>query len=573
MRMALLALLVASLACGSASDPADLILENGRIITVDRDFTIASAMAIKNGKIVATGQVDDIGVYRGPRTRLIDLGGKTVLPGLIDSHSHAASASIIEFDHPVPNMETIEEVLEYIRSRAAALKDGEWIKVSQVFLTRLEEQRYPTRDELDAAAPLNPVIFETGPDASVSSLALEMSGIDEQWEVVDGGPGFVEKDPKTGRLTGILRGCTRYLKYQPPFPAPPPEEHSRLLRQLIRDYNRIGITSIAERWASSDEITLYRKLERQGELTARVYISQRLDAQKPIREIRAQLQAMAASPLFDKEGLVRVAAVKTFVDGGMLTGSAYMRHPWGVSRLYGISDPEYRGLLFITPEKLRQILIACFETDIQFTAHAVGDGAVHTFIDACEDLSDRFELSTRRPVICHANFMSEEAISDVARLGIGVDIQPAWLYLDGRTLRQQFGDERLRWFQPLRSLFEAGAVAGGGSDHMQKIGSRRSINFYDPWLAMWVASTRKARWLEDPIRPEQALSRPQLIQFYTINNARLLQAEDNRGSLEPDKWADFIVISDDLLSCPTEKLRDIEVEQTFLAGKLVYSRD
>ena len=220
MRMALLALLVASLACGSASDPADLILENGRIITVDRDFTIASAMAIKNGKIVATGKVDDIGVYRGPRTRLIDLGGKTVLPGLIDSHSHAASASIIEFDHPVPDMQTIEEVLEYVRSRAATLKDGEWIKVSQVFLTRLEEQRYPTRDELDAAAPLNPVIFETGPDASVSSLALEMSGIDEKWEVVDGGPGFVEKDPKTGRLTGILRGCTRYLKYQPPFPAP-----------------------------------------------------------------------------------------------------------------------------------------------------------------------------------------------------------------------------------------------------------------------------------------------------------------------------------------------------------------
>ena len=573
MRMGVLALLVASFACGSASDPADLILENGRIITVNRLFTIASSMAIKDGKIVATGQVDDMGVYRGPRTRLIDLGGKTVLPGLIDSHSHAASASIFEFDHPVPDMQTIEEVLEYVRSRAAALKDGEWIKVSQVFLTRLEEQRYPTRDELDAAAPLNPVIFETGPDASVSSLALEMSGIDEKWEVVDGGPGFVEKDPESGRLTGILRSCTRYLKYQPPFPAPPPEEHSRLLRQLIRDYNRIGITSIAERWASSDEIALYRKLERRGELTARVYISQRLDAQKPIREIRAQLQAMAASPLFDKEGLVRVAAVKTFLDGGMLTGSAYMRYPWGVSRLYGISDPEYRGLLFITPEKLRQILTACFETDIQFTAHAVGDGAVHTFIDACENLSDRFDISTRRPVICHSNFMSEEAISGVARLGIGVDIQPAWLHLDGRTLRRQFGDERLRWFQPLRSLFEAGAVAGGGSDHMQKIGSRRSINFYDPWLAMWVASTREARWLDDPIRPEQALSRQQLIQFYTINNARLLQAEDDRGSLEPGKWADFIVISDDLLSCPTEKLRDIEVEQTFLAGKLVYPRD
>ena len=108
---------------------------------------------------------------------------------------------------------------------------------------------------------------------------------------------------------------------------------------------------------------------------------------------------------------------------------------------------------------------------------------------------------------------------------------------------------------------------------MQKIGSRRSINFYDPWLAMWVASTRKARWLEDPIAPEQALSRQQVLQFYTINNARLLQAEDERGSLEPGKWADFIVISDDFLNCPTQKLKNIQVEQTFLAGKRVYPPD
>ena len=147
------------------------------------------------------------------------------------------------------------------------------------------------------------------------------------------------------------------------------------------------------------------------------------------------------------------------------------------------------------------IVRATVESGLQFTAHSVGDGAVHALLDAYEEVNKTTPVAPTRPCITHSNFMSREAIEQAARLGVVVDIQPAWLYLDTRTLAAQFGDDRLRYFQPLQSLFEAGVIAGGGSDHMQKIGSLRSINPYNPFLAMWVAITPAGEGLRGPAPP------------------------------------------------------------------------
>jgi predicted amidohydrolase YtcJ len=166
--------------------------------------------------------------------------------------------------------------------------------------------------------------------------------------------------------------------------------------------------------------------------------------------------------------------------------------------------------------------------------------------------------------------MSLEAVQKLVELGVAVDIQPAWLYLDTRTLVAQFGYDRLRYFQPLRSIFEAGAIAGGGSDHMQKIGSLRAINPYNPFLAMWTTITRKAKWYEGQLHPEEALSREQALRFYTINNAYLMFLEDQTGSLEEGKLADMVVVDTDILTCPVDAIKDTKVLQTYLNGKLVY---
>src|SRR5262249_33917958 len=163
------------------------------------------------------------------------------------------------------------------------------------------------------------------------------------------------------------------------------------------------------------------------------------------------------------------------------------------SKIYSISDPKYRGLLFISRDRLLRIVRATTEAGLQFTAHSVGDGAVHTLLSVYEELDRTTPIRKTRPCLTHANFLSKEAIEKSARLGVVLDVQPAWLYLDTRTLVAQFGRERLRYFQPLRGLFAAGVVVGGGSDHMQKIGSRRAINPYDPFQGMWVTLTRRAR--------------------------------------------------------------------------------
>jgi predicted amidohydrolase YtcJ len=553
---------------------ADFILHSGKVVTVDQRFSIQEAIAVRDGHIMQVGRNADILQLRGPHTEVLDLQSRMVIPGLIDSHSHPVDASLTEFDHPIPTMEAIPDVLDYIRACARALKEGEWIVVRQVFITRLREQRYPTRAELDRSAPHHPVLFQTGPDASLNSLALKLSGIDRNFKVTDGGSGFAEKDTRTGEPTGILRNCARYVKVTSPARQASSSDKAQRLTALFADYNSIGITSVADRDAGAEEIALYRELRQRDRLTVRVSVSRHIESTGSLESIQAAIRQVGQDPLFkERDDRLRIIGVKTYLDGGMLTGSAYMRQPWGVSDIYAIHDPTYRGVLFIPPERLVPMVRAAVESGLQFTAHTVGDGAVHALLEAYAEVAKHLPVRNTRPCISHSNFMSREAVQEAARLGVLVDIQPAWLYLDAHTLVKQFGYDRLRYFQPLRSLFDAGVVAGGGSDHMQKLGSLRSINPYNPFLGMATAITRKARQYQGPLHPEEALSRQQALRFYTSNNAQLLFCEDRLGSLEPGKLADLVVIDTDLLTCPEDKIAATQVIRTYVSGKLAYRRD
>lgn len=567
-------LAVTALALPLSAAEADLILHRGKIATVDERFSLREALAVKDGKLLAVGTSAEVLKLKGPRTEVVDLQGRLVIPGLMDSHVHPTGAAMTEFDHPVPDMESIEDVLAYLRGRAQVVPEGEWISLSQVFITRLREQRYPTRAELDSVAPKHPIIYSTGPDASLNSLAMKLSGIDRDFKVTDGGSGFAERDPKTGEPTGILRNCSRYVKTKSSAKPATAAEQAARLKHLFADYNAVGITAICDRNASVGSIEQYRKLRDAGELTVRVSCSQGVGSLGKLEAITDNIRAVAKSPLhLQRDDWLHIIGIKMFLDGGMLTGSAYMRQPWGVSQIYAITDPEYRGVRFIPKDRLVPMVRAAVESGLQFTAHSVGDGAVHGLLEVYEELAkEGLPIRQTRASVTHCNFMSREAVETAARLGVVVDIQPAWLYLDTRTLVKQFGYDRLRYFQPLRSIFAAGGMVGGGSDHMQKIGPMRSNNPYSPFLGLQTAITRRAKWYEGQLHPEEALTREQALRFYTINNAKLLFKEDRTGSLEPGKLADLAVLDTDILTCPEDKIVATQVLRTYVGGKLVYSR-
>lgn len=567
-----LAILANAVASTIVAQPPTRIVHNAKIVTVDADFSIVQAMAVRDDRVVAVGSNVEILKLADRSTELIDLKGKTVLPGLIDSHVHATGAAEYDFDHTLPDMFSIADVLQYIRSRAELLDDGEWVTVEQVFVTRLAEQRFPTRDELDSVAPKNPVYFRTGPDAALNSLALSLSGIDRNCKITDGEPGYIETDSTTGEPTGILRSCTRLAKVKSPNRNPTTAERRQRMLDLLHDYNSVGITSIADRSASDDAIEIFKSLRDDDQLSCRVFLSYGLNAQGSLEQIATQIKKASSSPLHDYNNMLWLRGAKIFLDGGMLTGSAYMRQPWGVSSIYAIRDPNYRGILYVEAEKLYQIAKMCLENDIQITAHSVGDGAVHALIDAYEQVDAEMKIASRRPCITHCNFMSAEAIERMSRLGIVADIQPVWLWLDGKTLLRQFGNERTAYFQPYRKLVDSHVIFGGGSDHMQKIGSMRSVNPYNPFLGIWITQSRTPRGMQEALHPEHIITREEAIQFYTINNAYLTFEEKEKGSLEADKLADFIVLNKDILTCPSDEIRDIQVESTYLGGKLVYSK-
>lgn len=571
--VAALGVLAAGPAGAAETAAPAVVLHGGKVVTVDPAFSIQEALAVRDGRIVAVASSRDIlALAREGITQIVDLRGRMVLPGLIDSHVHATGAAMTEFDHEISDMETVGDVLAYIAARARVVPEGNWISLSQIFITRLKEMRFPTRAELDAAAPLHPVSFATGPDMMLNSRGLQLNGIDRNFQVADGGPGYLEKDA-SGEPTGMLRGLGRYVKKSAARERRVTDaDRFARIKAMLHEYNRNGLTAVADRGANAQIISLYDRLRLQGELTVRVALSHTFPASGPMASVLRAIDEIAVHPLRQDNGWVRLIGTKVWLDGGMLTGSAYMLQPWGRSETYGIADPAYRGVLNIPLDRLQAMVNRVGGHGMQFTAHVQGDAAVTALVDAYEKLNATLPVKPLRMGLSHSSFMTRDTVERVARLGIVPDIQTPWLYHDARTLVHHFGYERLRYFQPLRSLFAAGAIAGGGSDHMQKLDEPRAINRYSPFLGMWVALTRKGKWYEGPLHPEEALTREQAIRFYSINNAYLVFWEKELGSLEAGKRADFIVLDRDLLACPVDDVKATQVLETWVEGRQVFRR-
>jgi predicted amidohydrolase YtcJ len=575
----LLSVLLGNASNAEESPSADLIIRNAKVIAVDRDFRIAEAVAIRGDRILAVGTNAEINALAGPGAKTIDAGGKTLLPGLYDSHVHPLGAASSEKDHPIPAYESLATIKRYIAERAKAQPKGSWIVVRYAFPTRLAEGRLPTRAELDEVAPDHPVLHQAGPAGVVNTKALQISAITR--DTPDPPAGRIVKDPKTGEPTGLLRNAYSVLKDLPRDAygddAGPDADR---LKDLFRLYNQRGLTSIADRSASTDALKLYRRLRGRGELTVRINATRVLEQTRG--DHAAIVSALNDLASYDTTGepngptgvgdhWVRIGPLKVFLDGGMLNGTAYMREPWGVGPAYQITEPDYRGLLFIPPEQLALIAEEAARRGWQMTAHTAGEAAMDELLKAYAHADRAVGIRGRRWLITHANFTSAENLKRCAGLGVGADLQPAWLWEDTRTLLKVLGPERMAWFHPYRKWLDAGLTIGGGSDHMIRTDPTGSTNPWDPWLGIWITVTRRAKDV-GVLNPDQRLTRAEAIRFYTINNARLHFEEHDKGSIEPGKLADLILVDRDPLTCPEDDLKATKVLWTMVGGKVVFGQ-
>jgi len=268
---------------------------------------------------------------------------------------------------------------------------------------------------------------------------------------------------------------------------------------------------------------------------------------------------------------LKFGAFKLTLDGGMTIGTAYQRYPYGPfgKQLYGKTDPDDRGQLFIQPAKLLAVMRAARDRGWQLTTHDQGGGAVDTFLDTLEALDREKPIAPTRSHLIHASFQSPEAIARMKKMGILADAQAAWLYHDAPALEQVFGYDGMRYFYPLRSYLDAGIVVAAGSDHMIGFDKNRAVNPYNPFLSMWIEVTR----LTDRgkvMHGEEKITRAEALKTHTIWPAYLQFAEKERGSIEAGKLADLVVIDRDYLNCPEQQIKDIQSVMTILNGRIVY---
>ncbi|HEY3787249.1 MAG TPA: amidohydrolase, partial [Urbifossiella sp.] len=478
----------------AAAADADLIVHHAKIVTVDVKFSIAEAMAVKDGRIVAVGSNAEVLKFKGPTTKLLDAGGKTVLPGLYDSHTHPVGAATSELGEAIPDLRSIPEVQAYIKKRAAELPAERWIVIRYAFPTRLKEARFPTKAELDSVSPNHPVLFHAGPAGITNSMGLKISGITR--DTPSPKAGMVVKDPKTGEPTGLLRNAFGLLKGLPGEGAGLSAERRRdAVKKLFRLYNERGLTSIADRNAGRGDLDLYLDLKKSDELTVRVNVARSFGAGGSRDDIARRFEQLPGKdgrggPTGAGDEWIRIGPIKMFLDGGTLSASAFMREPWPRGDTYAVTEDDYRGLLFIQPEQLKIVVEEAMKHKWQVTAHTAGEGGMDVLLDAYEFVDRLTPIKEMRHCITHANYPSQNNLERCKKLGVCADVQPAWLWKDGATLLKVLGPKRMRWFQPYKTWLEYTTI-GGGSDHMLRFDPLESTNPWDPWLAVWVTITRR----------------------------------------------------------------------------------
>ena len=533
---------------------ADLVLINGKIITVDKEDSIVEAVAVKDNRIIATGPTSKVNKLVGEGTEVIDLGGKTVLPGLIDTHTHpnGAAVRLYEINCRSPPVKSISEILEMVAAKAAELEPGKWIRGTNYNDIKLEDKRHITRWELDEAAPENPVFIskETGHLYVVNSRALELAGITK--DTPDPPGGSIDRDV-SGIPTGLLYETAGSLVSNliPPYSV---DEIADGLRKVWDQFSEWGITTTHDASAHRDAIKAYQKLLGEGVHQVRTLLmvsARRPDGSDP-------LQAMTTLGIRSGFGddWLKVMSLKIMGDGSGSGGSAAVYTP----QHRGMKD---LGLMTTSPEEIERLTIGAHTAGIRVSIHSIGDRGVDVALDAIEKAQSLKPIPDMRHRIEHNSVCTPKQLERIKALGVAPSSSIGYMYGIGDDYVENFGPERVRWLHPHRTMQEMGIIAGGNNDY--------AVTDYGPMVQIYEAVVRKTM-TGQLVSPEESIGVMDAIRVYTWNGAYIGKEEDIKGSIEPGKLADMVVLDRDILTVPQEEIKDIQVLTTIVDGKIVYQR-
>ena len=518
---------------------ADLILNNGKIVSVDEAFSIHDTLVVSDGRVVELGDASLLDKYSATTVR--DLQGKTLIPGFIDSHTHIRGRPRRYIE--LSEVNSIAEMQDLIRAKAAELGEGEWITGYGWSEDELAEGRKPLRGDLDIAAPNNPITFTRagGHSAVVSTLALELANITDETPDPEGG--VIERD-ENGVANGVIRERQEIVGRL--VPDSTYEELIASLEINLGDLLAKGITSITDASKRPDEYAMWEELyAKPGVNLPRSAIQFQWFEPEATAELKARVG--------DGNEFLKIGPIKIFADGGFTGPAAFTKEPY-------LNQGDYRGYLNMPEEELVSLINEVHDAGWQMGIHAIGDAAIELVVDTLADALTRNPREDHRSYLNHFSMRPSDATMEkMAQHGIHITQQPNFTYtLEGRYVANLDG-WRLEHNNPVRSPMDHGIHVAISSDILP-IG---------PLVGIYAAVTRKGM-SGRVFGADEAITIEEAIQGYTIKGAYLGFEEDIKGSLEPGKLADMIVLSKDILTVDAEEIMDIEIEQTYVGGNLVF---
>ena len=537
--------------------PATTILRGGRILTMDAQSSTAQSIAIGGNRILALGSDADMAALADGATRVIDLKGATVIPGLRDSHLHTLAAAGNIFDVALEDCRSLPEINAALAKRVAATPPGGWVLASSGWHEgQIVEGRMPTRQELDRISPDNPVYIPRGGHVGVAnSAALALAGVTR--DTPDPKGGVIVRD-SAGEATGFLVEGPAMNLVRRLLPPVGRERLTQGLAEFSTVLAGLGVTATTEPGATPDEIAAYMDLWKTGGMKHRVRIMQRAMGLADVKSRSAVL-----APNFGDDWL-RVGGFKVLYDGGV--EGAWLYEPYQI--VEGEQpDPAFHGKL-LGPvggdaEALEMFRLAAAR-GWQFQIHVVGDATTDHVLDLLELVAKEYPIADLRWTMMHVMLATPAALDRIKRLGLCVTVQDQSVRLANNMVRY-WGDERAAWCTPVRAVIERGIPTGAGTD--------APVAHWNPFVALWWMSTRQVEMrgkIAPPLGPQQAVSRMEALRLYTIGSARVDFMDDRAGSLEAGKLADLAVLSDDYLTVSNAGLRDLHSRLTMVDGRIVH---